>query len=92
MSVQDYRLGMDIKEDDAGTTDMVPKDLMNRLGEMFTLVEELLDEGEASMESEPFFEKRGEVLDMLQEPEVAAWIDYMRKLNRTRFRRFSVID
>ncbi|MEE9367097.1 MAG: hypothetical protein V3W44_10445, partial [Dehalococcoidales bacterium] len=71
---------------------MVPKKLMNRLGEAFTLVEELLDEGEASIESEPFFEKRGEILDLLQEPEMATWIDYMRKLNRTRFRRFPVND
>lgn len=92
MSVQDYRLGMDIKEDDAGTTDMVPKDLMNKLGEMFTQVEELLDAGEASIESEAFFEQRGTILDMLQEPEIAAWVDYMRKLNRMRFRRFSVSD
>ncbi len=92
MSVQDYKLGMDIDADDASTTDMVPKDLLNRFGEVFTLVEELLDEGEATIESEAFFEKRGEILDVLQEPEMASWIDYMRKLNRTRFRRFPIND
>lgn len=92
MSVQDYRLGMDIKEDDAGTTDMVPKDLMNKLGEMFTQVEEVLAAGDATIDDDDFFEKRGAILDMMQEPEVAAWIDYMRKLNRTRFRRFPISD
>jgi len=92
MSVQDFKAGMNIMEDDAATTDMVPKSLMNRFGEIFTQVEELLDAGEATIESDTFFDKRGELLDMLQEPEVATWIDYMRKLNRMRFRRFPIND
>lgn len=89
IEVQDYVSGQEVElQDPTDPKETVDRVLMNRLGEFVTRVEEAM----AVDEPEAFIMARGSVLDMLHDKYIYAWLQDMRRLSRTRFRKFAVAD
>lgn len=87
MGVENYEAGVEIPVDD---TPPEKKRLENKIGKLLTLVQEVLNHGEAHVEPD-FNYRRGEVLDYFDDPEVAEWLDHLRREGRVPFRRFPVV-
>ena len=84
-----------IVQDPTDPEETVQRSLVDKLGFVLTKVEELLLRGDAEMtlgQLASYFESRGEVLDLLDDPEIQEWLLSMRERNRTPFRKFAVSD
>lgn len=88
--IQDYEAGADLVDFDPTAPEEIKREFMNKLAKTLVLVQEVLQQGEYEVSSDAFFEKRGEVLDKLDDPEIADWLSWMQRQNRCPFRRFPV--
>jgi hypothetical protein len=93
VSVQDYVPGEDaIIQDPTDTHEHVSKEAMDELAKLLTLCEELAQMGEAYVDFDIFYEKRGAFLDRLQSGDVWKWLNEMRMYGRCPFPRYEVVD
>jgi hypothetical protein len=76
--------------DPTSNTDEMESSLVNKLAKMITYAEEALQSGDGSVDSDEFFNKRGNFLDMLDDEEIAEFMDVMRKQGRAPFKRYGV--
>jgi hypothetical protein len=90
MSAYNYVAGMVNGDDPIAKEDTLPRSLLDALAKTLTKTEELLRRGDAEISSDAFLQTRGTVLDMFDHPDIAQWLDDMRKVNRCPFRRFGV--
>ena len=94
ISVQDYQPDMAVElEDPTDPEETVQKSLMNKLGALCTHMEELLNAGDADMTVRQLLDlmdKRGDLLDALQDPEIKTWLELMRSTSRTPYRRWTL--
>lgn len=73
--------------------EQVDRDFMDQLAKLLTKVEEVLQVGtyELSLaDMGKFISARGDVLDLLEDPVLAGWLDHMRQTARCPYRRFAV--
>lgn len=90
MNVFDYKANMVNAEDPIAKEDTLPRSLLDAVAKALTKTEELLNRGDARIDSNEFLQARGIILDMFDRPDIAQWLDDMRKANRCPFRRFGV--
>lgn len=80
-------------DDPTALTEEVDRAFMNKLAKTITRLEEVLNVGQADLSINDigvFLDARGNALDMLDDPQLAEWLDKMRQVSRCPFRRFSV--
>ena len=94
IDVLDYHAGDETDlSDPTDPTESVDREFMNKLAQTITKVEECLQVGSGDLsisDLSKFIVARGDVLDMLEDPEMQAWLQWMRERNRSPFRRFGV--
>jgi len=91
IAIEDYVPDQEVQlEDPTDPYDQVEKAFMDKLAKMITHGEEALQAGDYSLDSDEFFDRRGSFLDLLDDPQVAEWLNYMRTRARAPYRRFSV--
>lgn len=92
MSIHEYEAGEGIVQDPLAIDETLNKKFMDKLARMLTNTEAVLDKGAAVMDDAIFRDKRGDLLDMFDDPEYSAWIDWMRRENRCGYRQYAVQD
>jgi len=90
MSIQEYAAGEGIVQDPLAIDETLSKKFMDKLARMLTVTEAVVDVGSANVDEKNFVNTRGELLDMFDDPEYAAWIDWMRRENRCGYRQYAV--
>ena len=94
ISVLDYEPDMAVElEDPTDPNEIVKRVLMNKLGVLCTQMEELLNAGDADLTVRQlleFIEKRGDLLDALQDPDITTWLQQMRESSRIPYRRYTL--
>lgn len=90
MSVHDYHAGMDIPDHDPNAPDTIPRKLTNKIAKALVHAEEMLQLGDGDVDMDEFYNKRGDVLDILDDPDIQKWIRDLQVQNRCPFRRFAV--
>lgn len=94
ISVSDYQPDMDVElEDPTDPEETVQRTLMDKLAVFYTRMEEMLNAGDPDMTVRQLLdlmERRGELLDSLDDPELRVWIQKMREAARVPFRRYGV--
>jgi hypothetical protein len=89
--IQDYNADEELSEPQDPNGPMeVEASLLELLAKAVTHAEEAVQVGEWSVDSDEFYLRRGDFLDVLDNPMVAEFLDYMRKQNRCPFKRFPV--
>ena len=94
IAVEDYVADQEPElTDPTDPHEQVDRDFMDKLGEFITRVEEVVDAGNGDLrlaDLSKFITARGNVLDMLDDPQLQAWLDHMRQTARVRYRRYTV--
>lgn len=66
--------------------------LLEKLGKAITYAEEALQAGEMSVDTDEFFDRRGNFLDILQDQQIAEFLRMMRNTGKVPFRSYAVKD
>lgn len=94
IDVADYVEGQEpILQDPTATTEEVDRDFMDKLAKAITTFEEVLNAGQADVslgDLRKFLDARGNALDVLDDPQLAEWLDHMRQTSRCPYRKFAV--
>ena len=72
------------------TTEPVKKTFMNKLAKLLTKTEEALGQGDSEVDVSLLAANRGDLLDLLDDPEVFEWLKKMRDSSRCPYRRWQV--
>lgn len=91
--VEDYVEGMEAPVSDPTTKDeQVETAFMNRLALIVTKAEEVLGHGDSDVGIMHFMNTRGDLLDMLDNPQIQEWLKWMRECARCPARRYTIGD
>ena len=94
IDVVDYHAGDETDlQDPTATHEEVARDFMDKLAKTITRFEEVLNAGQADVslrDLSNFINARGDALDMLDDPQLAEWLNAMRLASRCPYRKFSV--
>lgn len=94
ISVSDYSPDMAVElEDPTDPEETVQRAMMDKLAVLYTRMEEMLNAGDPDMtvrQLTELMERRGEILDSLDDPELRVWIQKMRESSRVPFRRYGL--
>lgn len=91
--VEDYVEGMDAPVSDPTAPDeQVQTNFMNKLALILTKAEEVSGRGDSDVGIVHFINTRGDLLDMLDDPQVQEWLAWMRECARCPARRYQVSD
>ena len=74
----------------AATTEPVKKTFMNKLAKLLTKAEEALGQGDSEVDISLLAANRGDLLDLLDDPEIFEWLKKMRDSSRCPYRRWQV--
>lgn len=94
IAVEDYVEGQEpTLQDPTVASEEVDRDFMDKLAATITRFEEVLNAGSADVslgDLSDFIDARGNALDMLDDPQLAEWLNAMRQASRCPYRRFPV--
>lgn len=88
--INDYHAEDAAEVQDPYAPEAVERPFMNKLGTLVTYAEEALQAGEMDVNSDEFYDRRGNFLDLLNDPQMQQWLMWMRQQKRCPFRRFSL--
>ena len=94
IDVVDYHAGDETDlQDPTVTSEEVDRSFMDKLAATITRFEEVLKAGNADIsirDLSDFINARGDALDMLDDPQLAEWLNAMRQASRCPYRRYAV--
>lgn len=77
-------------QDPTDPEETVERVFMDKLARTLTKAEEVVAAGDSDIGIMSFMNLRGDLLDLLDDPEVQTWLKRMRESSRCPFRRFTV--
>lgn len=93
VDILDYNAGDENQlQDPTDPYESVEKAFMDKIGKLITFAEEAMQAGTHNINTDEFYDKRGDFLDLAEDPQVRDWLHHMRLHNRVPFRRFTVAD
>ena len=94
IQTEDYVEGQEPNMNDATAPfEEVDRKFMDKLAKLVTKFEEVLDVGNGDLrlgDLHKYIEARGNALDLMDDPELTAWLDHMRQTARCPFRKFAI--
>ena len=91
--VENYVPGMEPPvQDPTAKDEQVETQFMNKLALILTKAEEVSGRGDSDVGVVHFFYTRGDLLDLLDDPQVQEWLKWMRECARCPARRYTVGD
>lgn len=91
IDIIDYNAGDETSlQDPTDPYDQVEKVFMDKLAKAITHAEEALQAGTVDIDGDEFIDRRGDFLDLMDDPQIVTWLQWMRQVNRAPFRKFAV--